>query len=171
MLSVIRIVHLSQQLAAVLKQKQNISGTAEATLESIIQRLTNNSGNINTDALTVTTNSLGSELSKLAIISKNLPENLNRLVSCAVSLADSLPWYQRDAANNPCFMNGHINAQIMGPEGIEVRHDLIVGVTIMRPNVVYPDHQHEPEEIYIVLSNGRWRQGNGDWYTPGLGTI
>ena len=68
-------------------------------------------------------------------------------------------------------MVSHSNAQIIGPEGLEVRHDLIVGVTLMRPNVAYPDHQHEPEELYLVLSEGLWRQANGPWHTPGIGNL
>ena len=33
----------------------------------------------------------------------------------------------------------------------------------------YVDHQHPPEEIYIVMSDGEWyREGTG-WYVPGAG--
>ena len=74
-------------------------------------------------------------------------------------------------AHNPDFMSGHINAQIIGPGGLEIRQDVIVGITLMRPELDYPDHQHEPKEIYLVLSNGCWRQNHGDWHSPDLGGL
>jgi hypothetical protein len=58
---------------------------------------------------------------------------------------------------------------IVGPGGIEEREDLWLGVTLMAPNVRYPDHFHEPEETYLVLSDGEFRQGEGDWFAPGVG--
>jgi hypothetical protein len=39
----------------------------------------------------------------------------------------------------------------------------------MAPKVRYPDHQHEPEEVYLVLSEGDFRQGEGAWFSPGIG--
>jgi hypothetical protein len=39
----------------------------------------------------------------------------------------------------------------------------------MAPNTRYPDHRHPPEEIYVVLSGGQWRQASGPWYEPGIG--
>ncbi|MEK1886834.1 MAG: dimethylsulfonioproprionate lyase family protein, partial [Phyllobacterium sp.] len=33
----------------------------------------------------------------------------------------------------------------------------------------YPDHDHSPEEVYLVLSNGEFRQGEGEWFSPGIG--
>ena len=41
----------------------------------------------------------------------------------------------------------------------------------MAPGITYPDHRHPPEEVYIVLSNGQWRQGSGPWHAPGVGGI
>jgi quercetin dioxygenase-like cupin family protein len=41
----------------------------------------------------------------------------------------------------------------------------------MAPGITYPDHRHPPEEVYIVLSEGDWRQESGPWHTPGIGGI
>ncbi|WP_217413220.1 dimethylsulfoniopropionate lyase [Marinobacterium ramblicola] len=67
------------------------------------------------------------------------------------------------------FIDGHANAMIIGPGGIEERKDLWLGVTLMAPNVRYPDHQHAPEEVYLVLSEGEFRQADGEWFSPGVG--
>lgn len=96
--------------------------------------------------------------------------NINHDASAPNALADLLPLLTQ-SINNPEFMASHANAQIIGPQGLVIQHDLMVGVTLLRPNMVYPDHQHEPEEIYLVLTAGHWRQANLPWHTPGLGGL
>lgn len=59
---------------------------------------------------------------------------------------------------------------IIGPGGIEERKDLWIGASLMAPNVRYPDHDHAPEEAYLVLSEGEFRQGDGEWFSPAIGS-
>jgi len=89
------------------------------------------------------------------------------------TLAPSLSWYRRPgaAADGDPFHDGHANAIIAGPGGLERRTDVMVGVSLLAPGVRYPDHRHPPEEIYVVLSAGEWRQGDGPWHEPGPGGI
>jgi hypothetical protein len=58
---------------------------------------------------------------------------------------------------------------ILGPAGLEHRTDVWLGVSLMAPSVRYTDHAHAPEETYLVLSEGEFRQGEADWFTPGVG--
>ena len=58
------------------------------------------------------------------------------------------------------FLHGHANAAITGSEGLEIRQDVWIGVSLMAPHTRYPDHRHPPEEIYVVLSDGQWRQAD-----------
>lgn len=67
------------------------------------------------------------------------------------------------------FPTSHANAMIVGPGGIEPRRDIWIGVSLLAPEVRYPDHDHAPEETYLVLSGGEFRQGDGEWFTPGVG--
>jgi hypothetical protein len=39
----------------------------------------------------------------------------------------------------------------------------------MAANVHYPNHDQAPEEIYLVLSAGEFQQGEGGWFSPGIG--
>ena len=64
----------------------------------------------------------------------------------------------------------HANAMFVGDNGLETS-DVTVGVTIMGPNTVYADHSHPPEETYLVLSPGEWRQNTGPWREPGVGGV
>ncbi|WP_020209986.1 dimethylsulfonioproprionate lyase family protein [Gilvimarinus chinensis] len=61
------------------------------------------------------------------------------------------------------------NAEVVGSRGLELRQDIRIGVSLLAPHSLYPDHQHPPEEIYAVLSPGQWRQENGPWHSPGIG--
>jgi hypothetical protein len=39
----------------------------------------------------------------------------------------------------------------------------------MAPHVRYPDHNHPPEEVYLVLSPGWFQHGDSSWSEPGIG--
>jgi quercetin dioxygenase-like cupin family protein len=69
------------------------------------------------------------------------------------------------------FVNGHANATIIGPEGLEIRNDVWIGVSLLAPHIQYPDHRHPPEEVYVVLSGGQWRQERDPWHEPGIGGL
>lgn len=88
-------------------------------------------------------------------------------------VAADLRWERRPNADSGAdgFFDGHANAVLAGPRGLERRDDVVVGVSLMAPRVRYPDHQHLPEEFYVVLSPGQWRQGDGPWYEPGPGGV
>ena len=67
------------------------------------------------------------------------------------------------------FQDGHANAMIVGPGGLEERSDVWFGATLMAPNVRYPDHDHAPEETYLVMSDGEFQHGDSAWFSPGIG--
>jgi quercetin dioxygenase-like cupin family protein len=74
-------------------------------------------------------------------------------------------------AYGECFLSGHANATIVGPEGLDVRRDVWIGVSVMAPHTRYRDHSHPPKEVYVVLSPGEWRQGSGPWWEPGSNVL
>ncbi|WP_428034182.1 dimethylsulfonioproprionate lyase family protein [Amphritea sp.] len=118
---------------------------------------------------TVQSNPLSDILLQVKGNYQSLPVGLHPLVGSFFNIADYLAWHKRPAPDMPDFMAGHANAEIIGPRGLERRDDLVVGVTLMRPGITYPDHQHPPEELYIVLSEGLWRQNDNRWSSPGPG--
>ena len=166
------LASLRQHLWALLKPMDHMEAEGLLTLDKVRERL-GTMGEV--DLQVHRANPLSEVLQQLchthAVAPLALSEHCQNIVHTVFALAPVLPWYQRPVANNADFMAGHCNAQIIGPQGLEVRQDLIVGVTLMRPNIVYPEHQHEPEEVYLVLGKGRWRQGKGDWHTPNLGSL
>ena len=101
------------------------------------------------------------------------PSPLPELGAALAALAGGLSWYRRknaEAVGQP-FFDGHANAMLVGPGGLEQRDDAWVGVTVMAPQIVYPDHDHPPEEVYIALSPGEWWNADMEWTEPGPGGI
>jgi hypothetical protein len=80
-----------------------------------------------------------------------------------------LRWYRRAGAaeSEQTFWNGHANAVILGPGGLETRDDVWIGATVMAPGVRYADHDHPPEEVYLSLTPGEWWNAGMDWTDPG----
>ena len=100
---------------------------------------------------------------------------LRRLGAAFAAISSVVPWSKRQHAGPDAdrFAEGHGNAIIVGPGGAEERDDVVLGVSLMAPHIRYPDHSHPPDELYLVLSEGEWRQGGSEnengWVRPGLG--
>ena len=101
------------------------------------------------------------------------PGPVGALADAFAAIEPRLNWQVRPGAETQgqLFLNSHANATITGPEGLEIRHDVGIGASLMAPHTQYPDHRHPPEEIYIVLSGGQWRQGSNPWHKPGIGGL
>lgn len=99
---------------------------------------------------------------------------LNDVMAGLKALAPCLSWYTRSdttGTGSPNFPDGHGNAIIVGPDGPAVSSDLWVGVSLLAPEVRYPDHTHPPEELYLVLSDGDFRNAETEWTKPGIGGL
>lgn len=92
------------------------------------------------------------------------------LADAFAGLVDRLDWGRRGSARpeDREFWAGHANAMICGPGGLEEREDLWIGATVMAPGVAYGDHDHPPEEVYVALTPGEWRNAATGWTDPGL---
>lgn len=98
--------------------------------------------------------------------------DLVRLAEAFLSIEPALAWRRRpgtEATADGIFEDGHANAMIVGPGGVERRNDVWLGVSLLAPQVRYPDHTHPPEETYLVMSAGEFAQGGGAWFEPEVG--
>lgn len=99
-------------------------------------------------------------------------ESLRRMLARFQAIEPQIGWRRREDSSGTAsddFPEGHANGMIVGPGGIEVRSDVWFGVTLMAPRVRYPDHDHAPEETYLVMSDGEFQHGDSDWFAPGVG--
>jgi quercetin dioxygenase-like cupin family protein len=97
------------------------------------------------------------------------PAPLGAWAEAFAAVAPSLHWVRSQRRGTEAFHQGHANTEIVGPAGLEQRSDVVLGASLLAPGVVYPDHDHPPEEIYLVLSAGDWFNRKRGWYTPGAG--
>ncbi len=95
------------------------------------------------------------------------------LADAFADLAPSLVWQLRAgaAAQGDSFLHGHANALIIGHGDYERPEPVTLGVSLLAPGVTYPDHAHPPEELYVVLSPGKWRQNRGAWMARDAGDL
>lgn len=117
--------------------------------------------------------SMGRELVGALKIANKEPELVAKLALAMTDLVPTLAWYRRkpDPSHAPNFANGHANAIVVGEGGIEIRSDVLIGISLMAPHVRYPDHIHPPEEVYISLAGGAWWKEGGEWQEPGPGGL
>ncbi|MFY0611279.1 MAG: transcriptional regulator [Hyphomicrobiaceae bacterium] len=95
-------------------------------------------------------------------------------VADAVShLGPRLQWRPRAPTANAQegFVENHANTLFVGSGGLEDRDDVRIGASLVAPNTRYPDHDHPPEEMYLILSPGAWRNADTDWTEPGIGGL
>lgn len=98
-------------------------------------------------------------------------DDLSALLAALRELFPLMIWRRRagGATASANFPDAHGNAMLLGPGGIEDRHDLWIGISLLAPHTRYPDHNHRPEETYLVLSPGAFRKEGRDWFEPGVG--
>lgn len=97
------------------------------------------------------------------------PPSRSQVAVALRALAPRLTWTRRSSARpeDGAFWDGHANAMLAGPGGLEGREDVWVGVSLMAPAVTYVDHSHAPEETYLSLTPGLWWNSDMDWTDPG----
>lgn len=101
------------------------------------------------------------------------PAPIPKLAAALNDLSPRLQWKRRNSSppGDTSFHDGHANALVAGPGGLEERDDVWVGISLLAPHVRYPDHRHHPEEVYVSLAGGAWWNTNMDWATPELGGL
>ncbi|WP_321962877.1 dimethylsulfonioproprionate lyase family protein [Paraburkholderia sp. J7] len=86
-------------------------------------------------------------------------------------LEPAMGWQRRTSGSNGSedYVEKHVHGMICGPGGMESRYDIQLGFSLLAPHTRYPDHRHPPEEAYVLLSAGEFRQREEDWFDPGIG--
>lgn len=114
-----------------------------------------------------------SELDAALRLAGQGPSPIPQLATALAELAPDLCWRRRTGAEAQArvFFDGHANALLIGPEGLETRDDVWIGISLMAPHVRYPDHRHPPEEVYVSLAGGSWWKQGEAWHRPGAGGL
>ena len=162
-----QLLDLSRQL--ILASGNQAAVTAAGRVFGRLAQSQGPSGAVTGGRLPVCEYTIDAALAGLAARPSPLPEMAAALAAVEAGLA----WSRRRTATpaDEPFYSSHANAMIIGPGGIEERSDVQVGVSVMAPHVLYPDHDHPPQEAYVALSGGQWWNAAMDWTEPGPGGI
>ncbi|MEW9805193.1 dimethylsulfonioproprionate lyase family protein [Mesorhizobium sp. ZMM04-5] len=70
------------------------------------------------------------------------------------------------------FIDNYGWLEVFGTRGHFVNADVAGGFLLLGPDLEYPDHHHEAEELYIPLTPGtEWRMGGGAWRVRAAGEV
>ncbi|MEZ2333580.1 dimethylsulfonioproprionate lyase family protein [Mesorhizobium sp. RCC_202] len=107
-------------------------------------------------------------------IAELAPPAIQPLVRLVANNRDALRWGQTYSAAD--FGQGFIDnygwLEVFGTRGHFANDAVAGGVLILGPDIVYPDHHHIAEEIYIPLTGGtEWRMGEGGFQLRAAGEV
>ncbi len=94
---------------------------------------------------------------------------LSALAEALAQAAPQLKWSQNSSyTDQNCsrnFLDGYAYAGLSGPDADLTWAAPRTGVMLMGPDVLYPGHNHEAREVYLILTPGtQWRLDGGDWF-------
>jgi Dimethlysulfonioproprionate lyase len=95
------------------------------------------------------------------------------LVDAIAALAGELDWRQTytEADFGRRFLDSYGWSEWIGERGAFVSDAIACGVLLLGPNIEYPAHSHEAEELYLPLAgHAFWRSGQSDWRLRPPGT-
>ena len=92
------------------------------------------------------------------------PPAAKALVQWLVEHRNGLHWGQTYTETDfgKAFIDNYGWLEVFGTRGHFANDEVAAGLLILGPEIVYPDHHHVAEEIYIPLTGGtEWRMGEG----------
>ena len=94
----------------------------------------------------------------LDVALNNIPKDLSPIDVLIRSISEKLVWHEASRGVPDFFKGGYAFAEIIGEKGLIVSENIRIGLFLQKPQVNYPLHAHEAEELYIILSgNARWK--------------
>ncbi len=102
-----------------------------------------------------------------SLLGVQVGDDLVDLYQAATDAFNHVRWtefYAHDTWSQP-FLSEFANGEGIGPDGFFYHQDLILGLFILGPETIYPEHAHPAEEFYIVLSgNPQFKVGLNSRY-------
>jgi len=95
------------------------------------------------------------------------------LVEAIAALAGEIDWRQTytEADFGRRFLDNYGWSEWIGERGAFISDAIACGVLLLGPDIEYPVHSHEAEELYLALAgNAWWRSGESDWRLRAPGT-
>jgi len=107
-------------------------------------------------------------------MSSAAPTSSARLVSALVAAAPGLAWRRSYTAaeTGATFFDNYGWTELVGLTGPARSEHLACGMLLLGPDVTYPRHRHEAEEIYVPLvGTAAWLGAGEQWIDQPPGTV
>jgi hypothetical protein len=102
------------------------------------------------------------------------PPDAKPLLQWVAQRRNELHWGQTytEADFGKSFIDNYGWLEVLGTRGHFANAEVAAGLLILGPDIVYPDHHHVAEEIYIPLTGGtEWRMGEGGFRRRDAGEV
>ncbi len=102
------------------------------------------------------------------------PAQARPLVRLVAEQRNDLCWGQTysEADFGKEFIDNYGWLEVFGTRGHFANDEVAAGLLILGSDIVYPDHHHVAEEIYIPLTGGtEWRMGEGGYHPRAAGEV
>lgn len=113
-----------------------------------------------------------------------LPETVGAAITVASDVAAAIaaverelhwqqnPNYSDAAMGQRGYMDGYAYAEIVGPSGFFAGDDFLLGLLLIGPDRIYPEHWHAAPELYWTLTGpSKWKNGTGAWAVREAGAL
>ena len=121
----------------------------------VVQRFRNSMQNWGDDWISIESNYLPTADFLGAAIA-NTDQQTHALVETFERHKSRLHWEQsykkEDGVVPDAMLEGYAFAEIIGKRGPFVSESIRAGIGVWGPDIVYPRHQHQAEEVYVVLA-------------------
>jgi len=107
-------------------------------------------------------------------IAEIVPPDARPLAAALGGGRDPFCWGQTYSAADfgQDFLDNYGWLEILGTRGHFANEEIAAGLLILGPRLLYPDHHHTAEEIYIPLTGGtEWRMGDADFTRREAGAV
>ena len=81
-------------------------------------------------------------------------------------IADKLAWFERSRARPSGYVDTRCSVGIVGPQGMITDQRFKFGIYLQPPEMFYPAHRHEAEELYFLLSGTALWQKDDAGFEP-----
>ena len=101
----------------------------------------------------------------------NITGDMVKFADYTSSLSEQVQWHQASRGVPELFEGGYSFSVIIGDSGLVPSTNIRMGLYLQNQNVDYPEHAHDAEEFYLIVSgHGSWQIGNS-WYDAIPGSI
>ncbi|MDX8492966.1 dimethylsulfonioproprionate lyase family protein [Mesorhizobium sp. VK22B] len=107
-------------------------------------------------------------------IAETAPQEARLLARFVADHREELRWGQTYTATDfgQAFIDNYGWLEVFGTRGYFGNDAVAAGLLILGPDIVYPDHHHTAEEIYIPLTGGtEWRMSEGCFQVREAGEV